>query len=232
MNVLQTILLILTFWVLMTFFSMRGLALRGDFALFLMSGVFLYLTSTKTSGAVSGAEGPTSPMMLHAPMTTMVSISSAALGALYIQILSMAVVLYGYHAFFKPITIENPAGAFGMLMLAWAFGVSVGMVMRSFRPWWPAAATIATTVWSRANMIASGKMVVANSLPFWMMKLFIWNPLFHLIDQCRGYVFLNYNPHYTSYTYAIYVTIVLMTVGMMMEFFTRKHASISWGARG
>jgi ABC-type polysaccharide/polyol phosphate export permease len=230
MNIFQTVLLILTFWVMMSFFGLRGVGLRGDFTLFLMTGVFLYMTNIKAVGAVAGAEGPTSPMMLHAPMSTAVSIASAALASLYVQVLSITVVLYAYHAFFTPITIEDPASAFGMLLLSWAFGVSVGMVLLAARPWWPSAAGIVSTVYSRANMIASGKMTVANTLPFTMMSLFIWNPLFHLIDQCRGYVFLNYNPHYTSYRYAIYVTLALFVIGLMGEFFTRRHASLSWGA--
>jgi ABC-type polysaccharide/polyol phosphate export permease len=39
--------------------------------------------------------------------------------------------------------------------------------------------------------------------------LFIWNPLFHIIDQARGFVFINYNPHYTSISYPIYVSLAL-----------------------
>ncbi len=230
MNIFQTIFLIVTFWVMMTFFGLTGLALRGDFVLFLMSGVFLYMTNIKAVGAVAGAEGPTSPMMLHAPMSTFVSIASSALACLYVQVLSVTVVLYGYHAFFHPITIEDPASAFGMLLLAWIYGVSIGMVLLAFKPWWPSGAGIVSMIYSRANMIASGKMTVANNLPFTMMSLFIWNPLFHLIDQCRGYVFINYNPHYTSYKYAVYVTITLLVIGLMGEFFTRRHASLSWGA--
>ena len=231
MSILQTIILILTFWILMTFFNLRGLALRGDFALFLMSGVFLFMTNTKAMGAVAAAEGPTSPMMLHAPMNTAVAIAAAALGSLYTQVLSMVVVLYGYHAFFTPITIDDPASAFGMVLLAWWLGVSMGMVLLAARPWWPGAVGLASTIYSRANMIASGKMVVANTLPFTMLSLFQWNPLFHLIDQSRGYVFINYNPRQTNYMYAVYVSIALMVVGLMGEFYTRRHASLSWGAK-
>jgi ABC-type polysaccharide/polyol phosphate export permease len=67
--------------------------MRGDFLLYVMSGVFLFMTHVKAVGAVAGAEGPTSPMMKHAPMNTIVSIAAAALSALYIQVLSAGVVL-------------------------------------------------------------------------------------------------------------------------------------------
>jgi ABC-type polysaccharide/polyol phosphate export permease len=230
MNILQTVIFILGFWITMTYLGMRGIAVRGDFVVYLMSGIFVFMTHVKTVGAVSGAETSTSPIMLHAPMNTAISICSAALGTLYLQILSMACVLYGYHVIFVPVTIEDAAGCMGMMLLAWAYGIGVGMVILSLRPWWPEFAMIAQTIYSRANMIASGKMFLANSLSYTMLKIFDWNPLFHLIDQTRGFAFLNYTPHKTSVSYAVYVTLVLIAIGLMSEFYTRKNASASWSA--
>lgn len=230
MNIFQTILFVAVFWFMITYVGQRSLAIRGNFVLYLFSGVFVYMTHSKTAGAVFGADGPASPMMLHAPMNTVISISAAALGALYTQVLSMLVVLYGYHVIFEPITIEDPAGFAGMLLLAWVFGIAVGMIFIAIRPWAPEAAAIIQMTWSRINMIFSGKMFVANTLSYTMLKMFNWNPLFHLIDQSRGYVFLNYYPHYTSVSYPVYVIIACMTVGLMGEFFTRRRVSISWSA--
>jgi hypothetical protein len=41
---------------------------------------------------------------------------------------------------------------------------------------------------------------------------------------------LHYNPHFSSPTYPFYVAIALVLLGLMGEFYTRKSASISWGA--
>lgn len=230
LNIFQTLLFVAVFWFMITYVSGRHLAIRGNFVLYLFSGVFLYMTHSKTAGAVFSAEGPASPMMLHAPMNTVIAITSAALGALYNQTLSMLVVLYGYHVLVEPLTIDDPAGFAAMLLLAWLFGIAVGMVFIAIRPWAPEAAGILQTVWSRVNMIFSGKMFVANTLQYTMLKMFDWNPLFHLIDQARGYVFLNYYPHYTSIRYPVYVILVCLTVGLMGEFFTRRRVSVSWSA--
>jgi ABC-type polysaccharide/polyol phosphate export permease len=231
MNILQTVLLVLVFYVMFDLLGLRGNSIRGDFLLFVMSGIFLFLTHTKTVGAVAGAEGPTSPMMKHAPMNTIVAIASAALSALYLQILSAAVVLFVYHAAFVPITIHEPVGAVGMLLLSWFSGAAIGMVLLAAKPWAPDLVNIITQIYQRANMIASGKMFVANMTPGYILAMFDWNPLFHCIDQARGFVFLNYHPHYSSMTYPLYVSLALMMVGLMGEFYTRKHASLSWGAR-
>ncbi|RVT83393.1 ABC transporter permease [Rhodobacteraceae bacterium CCMM004] len=231
MNILQTVVFVMAFYLLFSVLDMRGAAIRGDFLLYIMSGIFLYMVHTRTVTAILGSEGPASPMMKHAPMTTAVAIASAALGALYIQILSMSVVLYVYHVGWGPITIHDPAGAMGMVILAWFTGVAIGIVFLAMKPWAPSFVQMAAMIYTRANMIASGKMFVANSMPGYLLAFFSWNPLFHTIDQARGFTFINYNPHNSSLSYPIYVGIALLMVGLMGEFYTRKHASVSWSAR-
>jgi ABC-type polysaccharide/polyol phosphate export permease len=231
MNMMQTVMFVMAFYFMFSILGLKGNAIRGDFLLYIMTGIFLYLTHTKAVGAVSGSEGPASPMMQHAPMTTIVAIASAALGALYIQVLSLVVILYVYHVAFVPIEIEQPIAAFGMLLIAWFTGCALGMVLLAMKPWFPGFVGIFAMVYQRANMIASGKMFVANTLPSFMLAMFDWNPLFHAIDQGRGFAFINYNPRYSNWEYPLWVGLVLLMIGLMGEFYTRKHASLSWGAR-
>lgn len=230
MSMLQMVIFVMVFYLMFSVLDMRGAAIRGDFLLYLMTGVFLFLTHTKGMMAVIGADGPSSAMMKHAPMTPVISIAAAALSALYQQILAVVVVLYIYHIIMGPITILDPVGCMGMVLLAWFTGVAIGLIFLSIRPWAPAVTSLGSTLYARANMIASGKMFVANTLPGSMLAMFDWNPLFHCIDQARGFAFINYSPHFSSISYPIYVALSLLTIGMMLEFYTRKHASISWEA--
>jgi len=230
-NILQAVIFVAAFYVMFSILGLRGAALRGDFLIYIMSGIFLYMTHSKALGAVVGSEGPASAMMQHAPMNTIISICSAALGALYIQVLSLMIILFVYHVAFTPLSIEEPVGAFAMLLLAWFTGAALGLVLLAIKPWFPTAVGIFSTIYQRANMIASGKMFVANTLPGFMLAMFDWNPLFHTIDQARGYAFLNYNPRYSDPMYALWIGLVLVMIGLMGEFYTRKHASISWSAR-
>ena len=230
MNMTQTVVFVLTFYAMFLFLGMRGAAIRGDFLLYIMSGIFLFMCHTKAVGAVVGSEGPASAMMQHAPMNTMISISAAAISSLYLQLLSLFFVLFIYHVAFTPVVINQPIGAMAMLLAAWLSGVGVGMIFLAMKPWAPDAVKVLVSIYSRASMIASGKMFVANTLPSSMLVLFDWNPLFHTIDQARGFIFLNYNPHFSSPSYPFYVAIGLVMIGMMGEFYTRKSASISWGA--
>ena len=231
LNILQMVIFVMAFYVMFSLLGLRKTAIRGDFMIYLMSGIFLFLTHTKTLGAVVGSEGPSSPMMLHAPMNTIIAIISAAFGALYIQLLSLFCILFVYHVAITPFIIDDWIGTFAMLLLAWFTGAALGLVLFALKPWFPSAVGVMTTVYQRANMIASGKMFVANALPSFMLSIFDWNPLFHCIDQARGFAFINYYPHHTNWKYALWVGIILLMLGLMGEFYTRKHASLSWEAR-
>jgi ABC-type polysaccharide/polyol phosphate export permease len=231
MAIVQALLMLLVMYFMMSLFGMRRVAVRGDFMLYVMSGVFMFMTHIKAIGAVAQAEGPTSPMMMHAPMNPIISIMGAALGSLYQQTLAAAVILFVYHAAWNPITIDDPVGMLGMYLLSWFAGIGIGMVFLSAMPWQPETVGILKTLYQRANVIASGKMVLANNLSSSRRDWFDWNPLFHTIDQGRGFIFLNYTPRYTSYEYAIYFALVCMMIGLMAEYFTRQHASVSWNKR-
>lgn len=231
MNLMQMIIFVLAFYIMFSVLQLRGAVMRGDFMVFLMTGIFLFMTHIKTVGAVSGSEGPASPMMKHAPMTTSISIAAAALSQLYIQMLSLIVIMFAYHVLVTPFEVQHVAGVMMMILLAWFTAVAVGVVFLAIKPWSPGLSGLLSTIYQRANMIASGKMFVANTLTPQLLMMFDWNPLFHCIDQSRGFAFVNYTPRNSNWQYALYLGIVLLLIGMMAEFYTRRHASASWAAR-
>lgn len=204
---------------------------RGDRMMYIMSGIFSYMTHSRAIKAVSAAEGPTSSMMKHGPMNTVVSISASALSALYMQTLSAAVIMYGYHVLWHPITVDEPVGVLMMYLLAWLSGCAIGLVFKALVPWAPDFFGVLTMAYTRADMVFSGKLFLANVTPMHILVFFMWNPLFHIIDQIRGFMFLNYTPHYSSIQYPVVVTVVLLFVGLLGERFTSRHVSISWSAR-
>ncbi|MBF9057928.1 ABC transporter permease [Rhodobacterales bacterium HKCCSP123] len=230
LKVVQSLLFIAAFYVMFTVMGQRSVSVRGDFMLYLLTGIFAYLTHIQALQKVMGAEGPTSSMMQHAPMNTLVAILSAALSSLYTQTMSLLVLLLVLHTMFNPIVIHDWSSAFLMFLLAWGSGCAIGLVLMAAKPWLPDVVSIIQLVYVRANMIASGKMFVANMLPTSIIGFFDWNPLFHIIDQGRGFVFVNYFLHYTNWQYPLYFTLVVLVIGFMGEAYTRKHASESWAA--
>lgn len=228
--VFQSVMLVAGFLLMYVIAGVRSSPLRGDFLIFIMTGVFLFGSHVAATGAVSGSGAHGSGMTKHAPLNTAVLIGGAALASLYKQVLACFAILWVYHVLVTPVTLESWVGCLMMLLLAWGSGCAVGMVFLAVRPWWPKGAGVATAVYQRLNMVASGKMFVANTLPTAMFPYFAWNPLFHIIDQSRGYAFINYTPHRTSLGYALVFTICALMLGLMLDFVTRQRISLSWSA--
>ncbi len=231
LNIAQTMLLVGVFMAIFVFTGMGGSSIRGDLLLFLMTGVFLFMAHVKVIGAVANAEGPTSSIMKHRPMNPIIAVCGAALAELYIQILSVVVILFLYHALWTPITIYRPVATFGMFLAVWFAGFAIGVVMYAIRPWMPQVSKLITMFYTRLNMVASGKFMLANMLPTTYLPYFMWNPLFQGIDQARGFAFINYNPLHTWAFYPIVVGVAVLVIGMLGEFYTRRNASLSWGAK-
>lgn len=225
----KTVVMILGFRLMFHILGMKGSPLRGDYIVYIMSGIFLYFTNIGAVGAVAGAGSAASAILKHGPMNTAVLITGNALAALYRSSFSAFSVL-GLYYLWQPFELEDPLACYGMLLLAWASGCTIGLLFLSLGAWAPAVTTILTTVYTRANMICSGKLFVANTVPAHILVFFDWNPLFHIIDQARGYAFINYTPHHSTVIYPIYVSIACLMIGLMAEFTTRKAVSISWSA--
>ncbi len=230
-SIMQSMIFVAIFYAMFELLGLRSSAARGDFIIYMMTGIFLYLTHIKALGAILGAEGGTSPIMQHAPMNPAIALTAAALSSLYVQFLSAVVILTLYYCAIKPFQFYDTVGVLAMFLLAWSSGAAVGMIFRAAKPWFPTAIGILSTIYQRANMIASGKMVLANTLPASKIAFFSWNPLFHTIDQARGFAFVNYNPHNSSVMYPIYLSLALVMIGLLGDFYTRQHQSASWGAK-
>ena len=142
MNLMQMIIFVLAFYFMFSILGLRGAVLRGDFMVYIMTGIFLFMTHIKTVGAVAGSEGPASPMMKHAPMNTSISIAATALTQLYIQMLSLFVIMFAYHVLVTPFEIQNVTGVMFMILLAWFTAVAVGLVFLAIKPWAPGLSSL------------------------------------------------------------------------------------------
>ena len=230
MTVMQAIAMILGFYLLYFIIGLRTSPIRGNFIVYIMTGIFMFMAHSQAIGAIATSGGPNNQMMKHGPMNTAVIISAAALATLYRQTFSSLVVLTAYNFLVEPIHIDKPLACYAMLLLAWFSGCCIGLIFLSIRPWWPQLAQVLTQFYQRINMVFSGKMFVANTMSMALLHAFSWNPLFHIIDQTRGFAFINYDPHNSSVMYPVYVSLALAMVGLMGEFVTRNHVSLSWTA--
>lgn len=231
MSVVKSLLMVAILYLMFYFLQMRSSPIRGNFILYIMSGIFLFLTQNKAMGAVLGADGPVSPLMKHGPLNPSIAIVSSALAALFQQTFACLTLLLLTHALIEPVKLEHPFICLGIFLLAWFTGCCIGLMFRAAKPWWPGGITIISQFYMRANMFTSGKIFVANALPSTMLPLFTWNPLFHTIDQARGFAFVNYTPRNSDLLYPISVALTFLMIGLVWDFVNRHYISLSWSVR-
>ena len=133
MNIIQVLALVVVFYLIMSLVGTRVAKIRGEYVLYLLSGVFLFLTHIKAVGSVAGVGIGNNPMMLHSPMNIMVMLMAGAFGSFYTQIVSLIVILFLYSVTISPIEIQDPGGAFAMLVLAWFTGCTVGLIFMALK---------------------------------------------------------------------------------------------------
>ncbi len=228
---MQTMVMFVFFFLMFSLLGMKSVPIRGDFVIFLLSGISLFLIHNSAISATVGGINPLNPLLKHAPMTLLVTLVSANFSSLYIQGVSMALV-FSFTLLIRPeVTIMDPVGLVAMALLAWGSGIGVGLIFSVISPIAPKLFGLVRTLYMRLNMITSGKMFVANVIPAMYLPFFAWNPLFHTIDQARGFAFVNYFPRNTNIDYPIYFTIVCCIFGLMGNHWRRRTASASDSAR-
>jgi len=228
---LQSLIMLAIFFALFTVLGMRSAAIRGDFIVFLLTGIFLFLTHNKAVAAAMGAVSPLGGLTLHTPINTLLNILASVLSGLYLQVLGFALILLVVHILRGGLEFYNPAGLIFPFFMAWASGIAIGLMFGVLTPFAPKFMPMVSVMYRRANMITSGKMLPANYMSATMITWFDWNPLFHSIDQARGHAFVNYFPHHTNMEYPVYLSLTLVMIAMMIEFWLRKNMSQSWGKR-
>ncbi len=208
-------------------FMGRGAAIRGSLIMFLLTGIILFLTHIKAIASVRGASTATSAIMMHAPMTVILSILAKAFAGLYLQFVAVLLVVTVLWVFGADLSVQNPGGLVLPMFFSWASGIAVGMLFMIVAPVIPFFVNTFSPLYQRAQMFTSGKFLPAAYMPGAMVGWFSWNPLFHTIDQARVAVFVNYNSDVTSMAYPIWFTVVALTIGLMGEFWTRRNLSKS-----
>ena len=215
-EILQALVLVILIMVFLNALGIGQLMVRGNAMVSVLTGVFLFLVHTRAFGRVIASAVPAGRMVRHRSTPPILLYLSAALASLYIQTLALTVMLFATHVLYEPVVIDAPQRAAAAMGLAWFSGLGAGVLAVSLRPYAPKALQIAARFYARGNMFFSGKMVLAGGLSAAVLQYFLWNPLFHTIDQARGAVFINYTATTTNLFYPFATGAVCLLLGLMI----------------
>jgi ABC-type polysaccharide/polyol phosphate export permease len=115
---MQTVIFKMTFYFMFQLMGARSSPFKGNYTLYIISGIAMFMVHNTTVQAVAGAEGSTSGMMQHAPMHTIFAACLAALqGALSTNNYHQKIWSI-YHFTVNSLEIFNPIGLAGMFSSA------------------------------------------------------------------------------------------------------------------
>ena len=117
-SMMQTVISIMTFYFMFQLMGARSSPFKGNYMLYIISGIAVFMVHNTTVQAVAGAEGPTSGMMQHAPMHTILRHAWQRCKALYQQTITTRKICSIYHLTVNPLEIFNPICLAGMFSSA------------------------------------------------------------------------------------------------------------------
>ena len=107
---------------------------RGDFVIFIMSGVFFIYDPYRRDLGSRHSRGPCVADDAACSDEYGDRGCLGRVGFFYMQLLSIIVILGFYYFAFTPFVIEEPLGTFMMFVLAWFSGCAIGLVIYALKP--------------------------------------------------------------------------------------------------
>ncbi|MEM7236492.1 MAG: ABC transporter permease [Pseudomonadota bacterium] len=215
----------LIFYWFMNFIGGRSAPIRTDFLTFIFAGFMVFFFHIRTLGAVTSAmtnEG----MLKHKRATPFLLICVKAFGAGYKMSLAMLILMAANYLFRDVWAMQDGLVYLFCLFLAWLGAVAIGIMMMAINRYFTWGALIQTT-YIRICFLTSGKFMVAAQTPNFMRDVMGWNPIFHILDQLRGAMFVNYAARTTDLLYPVAVYGSLIVVALLVENFVRTNYSAS-----
>lgn len=204
---------------LMLLVRTMGVAIRGEFGYYILSGMSMFMIHNKVVSAIIGKK-KTDPMLPILAISRGMMIVGTIIYELYMQFIIMIIFYVGCYIYYQKSPVHNwPGVAYCYLfMILWS--VALGTLISSIMPINEPMISKLMIIYKRLSIITSGKMIPGNMIVMMgsLKALFLINPSFHLIDQLRSHVFTHYVPHVTNIVYPIQISCIFFCIAAILYF--------------
>lgn len=229
LSVAQPLVMGLVFYGFMVLLDGGGGQIRGDSLTFVVTGFLIFFTHIRTVSAVTGSLRQ--DMLNHQRLTPFLMVSVKAAGALYKNVFALLIMFAANYLLRGVYEMHDPLRFISVILWCWLGGIAAGTIFLALDRYLSWGGVLSTT-YIRIMFFTSGKFFIASKVGGAIRPYFDWNPLFHLLDQGRGAIFVNYAARTTSMDYAIAVVLILLVVGFLTESYVRRHYNVSHAPGG
>lgn len=216
------------FYIFMTFFGLGGLTVRGDMMVFILIGVGFFFMMKFTMIAAMQAMQKSWNLSQHPHLSPVIFVYAESLAVLYNWTIAIMVIYLANGLVKGSFDLQDPIMFFPTFLLCWLIGVGVGMVL-GFLLFYFSWFMMVKRILFKLMFFTSGKFTNANLIPGDMLPIFLWNPLFHLIDQMRDAAFVNYTAHHTNMLYPLIVSFLFLVTGHILHDYMLRNRNIMTG---
>lgn len=224
-GVLMALAFCLIFYFVVTFFGLGRLTVRGDLMVFILIGAGFFFAMKFTMAAAMQAMRSSWKMAAHPHLSPVLFVYADCLGVLYNWTLAIVLIFIGNGLVTGEMALEKPLMFFPIWIITWLTGMGLGMVL-GFLLTYFSWAILFKRILFKLMFFTSGKFTNANLIPGEMLPVFLWNPLFHLIDQMRDAAFVNYTAQKTNMVYPTIFCIVLLLAGHMLHDYMLRRRNV------
>ncbi|MEM8754226.1 MAG: hypothetical protein AAGF90_14720 [Pseudomonadota bacterium] len=226
-GVLMALAFCLMFYVIVRFFGLAGLTVRGDLMIFILIGVGFFFAMKFTMSAAMRAMQSSWKMAAHPHLSPILFVYADSLAMFYNWFLAIVLIYVGNGLVTGNWALQDPVMFFPIFFVTWLTGMGLGMAM-GFLLFFFSWAAMVKRILFKVMFFTSGKFTNANVLSSDMLAIMTWNPLFHLIDQMRGAAFVNYTAHHTNMVYPSIFCFGLLLLGhLLYDYMLRRRNVMS-----
>lgn len=126
------------------------------------------------------------------------------------------VLLAGFTAIGQRAVPSDLGGVGAALLAVWLFACGVGFLNAVITAFWKGWDKIWAQV-TRILYFISGIFYVPASMPDWVRRILVWNPVLQAVDWFRTSFFEGYDPHWLDRGYLVVLALWTLLVGMALE---------------
>lgn len=183
--------------------------------LFILTGILMYRVFISVAGRATNSISANQALLTY-PIVKPVD---TILARLILEIITMLVVIAVFFLLLESLSeyrvIQSPhiflQAVFATMILSGGIGVFNAVFSVLFPAW--------ERLWGLMKfpiLILSGVFYIPKSMPPFVQEIISWNPLLHCIEWLRYGSYLTYDPM-LSRSYVIFVGLIFLTVGLLME---------------
>lgn len=194
--------------------------------LFILTGFVPFFMFRNTMNQLKGAISSNKSLLGFPQVTLFDAIVARALLESAVMLMVFAFLLGMAHLLGYEIRVENPLGVLFVCINLLLIGSGMGFILATLTIIVPSTGQIATIVFGRPLLMASGLFFTAASIPEPFRTWLLYNPMLHLMELCRTYFFYEFDSDYGSWKYVSVWVIGTLTLGMLIHQALRRRAIV------